>query len=73
MALQSRSLVCYNKSTKLTFFSNNFLTGMDITCLHTSFYRTLFVRPGERCPVIRTLFGVDTDLRYYVIRDVIVL
>ena len=38
------------------------------------------MRPGERCPVhvgrnmyYVPLFGVDTDLRYYVIRDVIVL
>ena len=48
---------------------------MDITCLYTS----LSVRPGGCCPVhvgrnyYVPFFGVDTDLRYYVIRDVIVI
>ena len=55
-------------------------TGMDITCLHTSSWE--FISDGIRvggCPVhvgrnnYVPLFGVDTDLRYYVIRDVIVI
>ena len=56
-----------------------YFTGMDITCfICTPAPGSLIVRPGG-CPVhvgrnyVPLLCGVDTDLRYYVIRDVIVI
>ena len=45
-------------------------TGMDITCLYTSFWEFIC---ASGWVAASSLFGVDTDLRYYVIRDVIVL
>ena len=54
-------------------------TGMDITCLNTSFWEFIC---DSGCPAVPRhvgrnyvplLYGVDTDLRYYVIREVCVL
>ena len=49
---------------------------LDKTCLYTSsgslFVRDALTQSGG-CPYVPLLFGVDTDLRYYVIRDVIVI
>ena len=55
------------------------LTGMDITCLYTSFWEFIC---DSGCPAaphhvgrnyVPLLCGVDTDLRHCVIRDVSVI